>query len=1199
MSARPIDATRTASSAGMARPNPAAAVRPAAALYRLLVHGVAVPRLLAAGAGASAWLAVMWALGWPQSDPLHTLVGLAAGAGLALACLPRQLGMPWLMVMAGLAMMGWAQAAVGLLPAVLFIFVMVGGLLAPQFASQGRAPVVRLAWALLSAVLLFAAIALLKWAVEPISRGTGGRELSVYPVLLFCLLSGLPGWWLSWLERRHPLRPARWMALANALTWRAGVGLALYVFLTGRVDGLARALWRPMQGTPLEAWAAPLAWGLAVPALLGVGLVVWWVPVWLARAQLRGWLSSRAVGDALATGGVGGLWLTVLWTADLISRSSGLRLRETLDRPFDTHEFSTGVVALMASLAVNLLVRLALGRPVDAEQRALWVMLPREPGPAGLPAVLARRARLLATTWRLGPVTLVAPAADARTLTGAHLVTAQEAGVADALYSAPHLGDEWQRQLPGPRAWRALPVRCRFLNAPAAADWAEAARWVPPQADVVVLLDEGRATAMATTRPTDPAPHAVLAPAQALCRHLPAERSRVWATEAEIAAAASARLPHHTTPNGERKAEELWVTRLADRARGQAAARRRVLLLHGERDTGFAGQILEALRAGRDAQGLPVLAGALPYRDAEGSAVATRGNLTRGFISAVLRDGVLWDLLMADAVGQARRSAGGRWSLGRWLATLGLELASDSRQLDVLVLETGLPDGPARALMPTRSGADRLVALWPAELPPEAPPFYPGDQYHHRLPLPPRSAWHARTAASVAEAVLRGEALPPFGAAPAPRRPPEPDAPPPARPQDASPEVLRAGARLATPEHPAEMPAGEPAAEQASFEEAAAEEVPSEEAPSEQAPSEKAPVEEPPARAEPAAETPLHDLPVVLTIRLTGDSGWLFHLVTPTQRWEGHSRAAPDLVRQLAAPLQAAARIDPELLPALAQLLLPTQPPRLTPEEAQTLLISVNDEAAWLPWEALLHWARWVDDSVPVWRLPQRSAFRARPSGDPREGPWRVAGAKDDHLALSLLAGMLQKYQPHSGRPLPEVPPTLAAHPDDALLQALDEAEQGSLLVFVRSTTGGVPPAGSGPDRRARSRQLSRPAPSAPQLLVLDLRHADLSASPTFSSASPPRLDDETDVTWLVPEGLDALFARGVRCVVCLSGWRPPQGGEQAGLQLLQGLLSGLTIAQALHEVRQRSRSADPAGPTWLQLQGWGDPDWRLPLPLK
>lgn len=1174
MSTPTIDTAHRPGVATQPRPAAVAATRPAAALYRLLVHGVAVPRLLAAGAGASAWLAVMWALGWPQSDPLHTLVGLAAGAGLALACLPRQLGMPWLMVLAGLAMMGWAQAAVGLLPAVLFIFVMVGGLLAPQFASQGRAPVVRLAWALLSAVLLFAAIALLKWAVQPITRANGGRELSVYPVLVFCLLSGLPGWWLSWLERRHPLRPARWMALANALTWRAGVGLALYVFLTGRVDGLARALWRPLQGTPLEAWAAPLAWGLAVPALLAVGLVVWWVPVWLARAQLRGWLSSRAVGDALATGGVGGLWLTVLWTADLISRSSGLRLRETLDRPFDTNEFSTGIVALLASLAVNLLVRLALGRPVDAEQRALWVMLPREPGPAGLPAVLARRARLLATTWRLGPVTLVAPAADARRLAGAHLVTAQEAGVADALYSAPHLGDEWQRQLPGPGAWRALPVRCRFLSAAAAADWAEAARWVPPQADVVVLLDEGRVTAMATTQPTDPAPHAALAPAQALCRHLPAERSRVWTTEPAIAAAASARLPHHTTPNGERKAEEPWVTRLADRARGQAAARRRVLLLHGERDTGFAGQILEALRAGRDAQGLPVLAGALPYPDAEGSAVATRGNLTRGFISAVLRDGVLWDLLMADAVGQARRSAAGPWSLGRWLATLGLELASDSRQLDVLVLETGLPDGPARALMPTRSGADRLVALWPAELPPEAPPFYPGDQYHHRLPLPPRSAWHARTAASVAEAVLRGEALPPFGAAPASGPPHEPDAPPLARPHDASAELLRAGSRSAAPEHPAEMPAGASAAEQASVEEA-------------------------PVRAEPAAETPLHDLPVVLTIRLTGDSGWLFQLVTPTQRWEGQTRAAPDLVRQLAAPLQTAARIDPELLPALAQWLLPTQPPPLTPEEGQPLLISVNDEAAWLPWEALLHWAHWVDDSVPVWRLPQRSAFRARPSGDPVEGPWRVAGAKDDHLALTLLAGMLQKYQPHPGRPLPEVPPTLAAHPDDALLQALDEAEQGSLMVFVRSTTGLLPPAGSGPERRARARQLSRPAPSAPQLLVLDLRHADLSAAPTFSSASPPRLDDETDVTWPVPEGLDALFARGVRCVVSLSGWRPPQGGEQAGLQLLQGLLSGLTIAQALHEVRQRSRSADPAGPTWLQLQGWGDPDWRLPLPLK
>lgn len=1153
----------------------------AAALYRLLVHGAAVPRLLAAGAGSSAWLATMWALGWPQSSPVYTLVGLAAGLGLALAWLPRQLGLPWPLVLAGLAMMGWAQDSVGLWPAMLVIFVMVGGLLAPQVASQGRAPLVRMAWALVSAVLLFAAIALLQWAVQPLRLNEGGRELTVYAVLLYCLLSGAPGWWLSWLQQRHPLRPARWMALATAGVWRAGVGLALYGVLAGQWDGWARAVWRQLQGGPLEVWAAPLAWGLAVPALLAVGGLVWWVPVGLARARLRGWLSSRAVADALATGGVGASLFAAWWALDMIGGFNGPLLRGALDRPVGMNEFQTGFVALLASLAVNVLVRLALGRPVDAQQRALWVLLPRATDAAAhtprLPPTLYRRARLLASHWPLGPVTLVAASADAPALAGDHLVVAQEAGVAHNLFTASSLGDEWQREWPGPQAWRALPVRHRFLSATGPADWAEVARWVSPEADVVVLLDDTTSGAVGSSlTPAGPSSAA----AQALCRHLPVDRSRVWSTAPGHDSSDVGRLPRQATPVQDRAAETLWITRLVDQARGQAAARRRVLLLHGQSDAAFAGQLLSALRAGRDRQGLAVRAGALAYPDDEGGTAATRvGGISSGFVKAVLRDGVLWDLLMAEALGMARRGAASRGGLGRWLTTLGMELARDGRPLDVLVLETGLPGAPARAQMPDQSGADRLVALWPAELPADAPPFYAAAQYQHRLPLPPRSAWHARTAESVAEAVLRGDALPPFAG-------------------------LSFGEPVGSEVPIREVPIGEVATSQV----ATSGMPPASEAMASEAPASTAEAGSTPASEASVGQAPTHPAradtpPVTLTIRSMGDHGWQFACTSASIRWEERTQTAHALVHALAAPLQTASRLPPEWLGSLAELVLPARPGPLAPEEGEPLLLAVDDASAWLPWEAMLQVAGWVGDDLPVWRQAG-PLLRPRPPrpGMGAPGPWRLAGPLADSALLEAWARRLNaQFTPRMPNPA-EVQIIATPDPEDALAQALHETDQGPVLVFSRSPSGVSTAPATALQPASRKLLLAAASREGPGLLLLDHRQAvPVPASPSSSLAAAPMAEalQDAGTLWPGPREWDLLWVRGVRCVVTWSGGPPPQGGEEVWLRLLEALADGHTAAEAVHQLRHQLRHADPQDPAWVQMQGWGDPMWRMPLPLK
>eukprot|EP01035_Chromulina_nebulosa_P050986 gene50986-69364_t len=168
--------------------------------------------------------------------------------------------MPWPLVAVGLALMWGAQEAVGMLPAVLAIFLLAGGLLAPHLSAHARPPLVSLAWAVVSAAMLFAAMALLQWvAYRPDQLLKGGLSttsaLSTYLVLAYGLLSGLPGWCLSWAEQRFPLRPARWMAATRSLVWRAGMGLALYVVITSQVDGVARGAWRLLQGSTLETWA--------------------------------------------------------------------------------------------------------------------------------------------------------------------------------------------------------------------------------------------------------------------------------------------------------------------------------------------------------------------------------------------------------------------------------------------------------------------------------------------------------------------------------------------------------------------------------------------------------------------------------------------------------------------------------------------------------------------------------------------------------------------------------------------------------------------------------------------------------------------------------------------------------------------------------------------------------------------------------
>lgn len=757
-------------------------------LYRLLADGPAVPRLLALGASSLVLLLVI-ELTTGTAQPWESLLpGPALVAALVLLCLPRQVGMPWPLVLGGLALMLAGSLVAGLATALPVAFIVLAGLLAPFWSGRERAPLVGVAWAAGLVLLLLTASALLRWAGLALLEDRSALNMSLF-VLCTGLLCAAPGWALAEAARRRPGRIARRVMVARSLLWRIGLGTALWVVAASQADPVARALWRLLAGSRIEAWAGPLAWiGSALFTAAGL-VVVWRVPVWLARAQLRGKVAARAATDACVTGGIGGLLMGLVWQslgASNASVGSGSGLWNAPTGNSDDLHLS---LAVLLSLLVHVLVRLLLGAPLRGQARPLWICLPPAAAATSTPMSAPtsardetlRRAGLLAAAWRLGPVTLVASRDDAPGLSGAHGVLAQEAGVGEGLFLPLQAGDGWLRDLPDAAQWSALPVREHYLAPGLASGWAEVVARLPADAEVCVI------TAAASSRMGDPV--------HALCAALPAARSAVWqSTPPPTAPAAGHGTPRlalpfaglpcsHTAaaPGSEALA---WVQDRVGRSRDAARGRRRILLLHADHDAAFAGLLVQALRGRRDGRGQRVQASALGYAaSATGPALAAARST--GFSHALLGDGELWGLLMADAVGLARRRAEARvqgsasasasplgrvvdillpgaWLLG-WLGARltwwTTALLAQARPLEVLVLESGLADAAQRAGLPRQSGAARMVSLCPCELPADAPAFYatPAD---HRLTLPPRSAWTDRLASTLAEDLL-GQPLAP------------------------------------------------------------------------------------------------------------------------------------------------------------------------------------------------------------------------------------------------------------------------------------------------------------------------------------------------------------------------------------------------------------------------------------------------------
>ncbi len=794
-------------------------------LYRLLADGPAVPRLLALGlSGLVLQLAVAmlvdqhWAmtgqLDWPALLGWPALVGAAV-----LACLPRQLGMPWPVVLAGLSLLGLSSQLPGLVPVVMGSFVVMAGLLLPFWSTRLQPPLVGVAWAGGLALMLLAASQLAAWALAALLDERGARSLLT---LGFSLLCAAPGWLVARLVAQHPLRLARRLMVLRTLLWRVGLGSALWALVASQVDPAARLAWRLLAGSRTEAWAGPLAWaGTGLLALAGL-LVVWRVPVWLARAQLRGRIAARAATDACVIGGLGGAMLALLWVAItwLDAPLGASRLGQMWDAPLASSQGLHLFAAALLALAVHVGLRLALGAPLQGMGRRLWICLPPDGSDehASLPDETLHRAAVLAAGWQLGPVTLIAPRHAAAAFSGAHGVLAQEAGVADGLFTPPQAGDSWQREGPTGSHWTALPVREHHLAARPAAAWAEVAGWVPADADVCVITAAASSTAGQAVHQ--------------LCAALPPARSEVWQSSPPPAATppmgqtpprrmlpfAGLRCSHVAAR--QRVAVRLWVASRVVLGRGAARERRRFLLLHADQDAAFAALLMQALLGRRDHRGLRVQAAALAYDgSAQGPALAAARSAA--FSRMLLGDGALWSLLMADAVGLARRDAftqlfgdanhpqpatGLLPRLAAQLAWWSTSRLAQARPLDVLVLESGLPDAAQRAGLPRRSGAGRLVSLWPCELADDAPPFHEPGAGQVRLRLPPRSAWTDRSAGTLADLLLDPQARLPDADATSATVAPAPPPPAPAAPQSepaAEDSPDRVALRLCIAHHPA------------------------------------------------------------------------------------------------------------------------------------------------------------------------------------------------------------------------------------------------------------------------------------------------------------------------------------------------------------------------------------------------------------
>ncbi|WP_129564251.1 MULTISPECIES: hypothetical protein [Paraburkholderia] len=258
--------------------------------------------------------------------------------------------------------------------------------------------------------------------------------------LTFIGLAWLIAWAFASVEDHRPYG-ASLIRNLWALFYYGGGSLLIVRFvllLADQVDELADSSFR---ATPLEGMV-PGFWLCSgvIAALVLVPTLVY-LPRLLGRLQFAGRITSLAADECL--------WFAaVVWSMGALG-GWGYWVSSIHDyffRPFS--QWAT-VIAFVSG-------RVWYARP-DAHTPASLVIVMLD---SGNPRSLRRLISRLAGYWSPGPVTLIAPAADAPALHGAYARVAARAGRLDLLFprAAPILRDLPAR-LPPEQSWKALPAR--------------------------------------------------------------------------------------------------------------------------------------------------------------------------------------------------------------------------------------------------------------------------------------------------------------------------------------------------------------------------------------------------------------------------------------------------------------------------------------------------------------------------------------------------------------------------------------------------------------------------------------------------------------------------------------------------------------------------------------------------------------------